>query len=109
MLIAVPVLIWLTYPFRFTPLMYTLIGVHACILMLGGNYTYAQVPLGFWIEDAFGFTRNHYDRIGHFAQGFMPAMLAGRSSSARSPLEGSRWLPFLVLVLLPGVQRAVTS
>ena len=96
-LIAVPVLI-LTYArFRFTPLVYTLIAIHACILMVGGKYTYAQVPLGFWMERVFGFTRNHYDRIGHFAQGFVPALVAREILSRRSPLKGSRWLPFLVV------------
>ena len=59
-----------------TPLVYTLIFVHALILMLGGHYSYARVPLGFWMEHAFGFARNHYDRIGHFAQGFVPALIA---------------------------------
>ena len=65
--------------------------------MLGGHYTYAQVPLGFWMEGGFGFARNHYDRIGHFAQGFIPAMLAREIFIRRSPLAGSRWLPFLVV------------
>ena len=65
--------------------------------MVGGHYTYAQVPLGFWMQDAFGFTRNHYDRIGHFAQGFIPAMLAREIFIRRSPLRGSRWLPFMVV------------
>jgi len=96
-LIAVPVLV-LTYTrFRFTPLVYTLIAIHACILMVGGKYTYAQVPLGFWMERVFGFTRNHYDRIGHFAQGFVPALVAREILSRQSPLKGSRWLPFLVV------------
>ena len=65
--------------------------------MVGGNYTYAEVPLGFWMERAFGFARNHYDRIGHFAQGFVPAMVAREIFIRRSPLRGSRWLPFLVV------------
>lgn len=59
-----------------TNLLYALIFIHSLILMLGGHYTYAKVPLGFWMQDWFGFTRNHYDRIGHFAQGFVPAMIA---------------------------------
>ena len=66
-LIGAPILIWVYPRFRFTRLVYTLLWVHAIILMVGGHYTYAQVPLGFWMEHAFGFTRNHYDRIGHFA------------------------------------------
>ena len=96
-LIAVPLLLATYRRFRFTPLVYTLMAIHACILMLGGKYTYAQVPLGFWMERSFGFARNHYDRIGHFAQGFVPA-LTGREILVRlSPLRGSRWLPFVVL------------
>ena len=65
--------------------------------MLGGHYTYAQVPLGFWMERVFGFTRNHYDRIGHFAQGFVPAILAREILIRRSPLVRGRWLFFVVL------------
>ena len=96
-LIGVPILI-VAYPtFRLTPLVYTLLWIHAIILMIGGNYTYAEVPLGFWLQDAFGFARNHYDRIGHFAQGFIPAMLAREVFIRRSPLRGSRWLPFVVV------------
>ncbi len=96
-LIAVPVLI-VTYPrFPLTPLAYALIAVHCCILMVGGKYTYAEVPLGFWMERTFGFVRNHYDRIGHLAQGFVPAIVAREILTRKSPLRGSRWLPFLVL------------
>ena len=96
-LIAVPVLVATHERFRFTPLVYTLIAIHACILMMGGKYTYAEVPLGFWMERTFGFARNHYDRIGHFAQGFVPALVAREILSRTSPLRGSRWLPFLVV------------
>ena len=95
-LIGVPILVWVYPRFRMTPLVYGLLWLHAIILMVGGHYTYAQVPLGFWMEDAFGFARNHYDRIGHFAQGFIPAMLAREILIRKSPLAGSRWLPFLV-------------
>jgi putative membrane protein len=96
-LIAVPILLATYRRFRFTPLVYTLMAIHACILMLGGKYTYAQVPLGFWMERAFGFARNHYDRIGHFAQGFVPALIGREILVRLSPLKGSRWLPFVVL------------
>lgn len=96
-LIGVPILIWVYPRFRFTRLVYTLLWLHAIILMVGGHYTYAQVPLGFWMEHAFGFARNHYDRIGHFAQGFIPALLAREIFIRTSPLRGSRWLPFVVV------------
>src|SRR3990172_3463790 len=96
-LIGVPVLIWLYPTLRLTPLTYGLIWLHSLILMLGGHYTYAEVPLGYWMQDLFGFARNNYDRIGHFAQGFIPAMLAREIFIRRSPLRGSRWLPFMVV------------
>jgi putative membrane protein len=96
-LIGAPILVALRHRFRLTRLVYTLIWLHAVILMVGGKYTYAEVPFGFWLQDAFGFSRNHYDRIGHFAQGFIPAMLAREVLIRRSPLAGSRWLPFLVV------------
>jgi len=94
---AVPLLAATAKRFPLTPLAYRLIFVHALILMLGGHYTYAQVPLGFWMERVFGFTRNHYDRIGHFAQGFVPAILAREILIRRSPLVRGRWLFFVVL------------
>ena len=96
-IVVLPIL-WFTHRrFPLTPLLYALIFVHACVLMLGGHYTYAQVPLGFWMEGWLGFSRNNYDRIGHLAQGFIPAMLAREIFIRRSPLAGSRWLPFLVV------------
>lgn len=75
-LFAVPILFFAYSKFRLTPLVYALIGVHFLILCVGGIYTYAEVPLGFWMQDWFGFSRNNYDKIGHFAQGFVPAILA---------------------------------
>jgi putative membrane protein len=96
-MLGVPALVYVYPRFRFTPLVYTLLAVHAIILMVGGKYTYAEVPLGFWMRDAFGFARNHYDRIGHLAQGFVPAMVAREILIRRSPLSGSRWLPFFVI------------
>jgi putative membrane protein len=96
-MLGVPVLVYLYLRFRFTPLVATLIAVHAVILMVGGKYTYAEVPLGFWMARTFHFTRNHYDRIGHFAQGFIPALIARELLIRRSPLRGSRWLPFFVV------------
>ena len=66
-LIGLPILLATHRRFPLTPLLYTLLAVHACILMVGGKYTYAEVPLGFWVRDAMGWTRNHYDRLGHLA------------------------------------------
>ncbi|GLS05703.1 membrane protein [Chitiniphilus shinanonensis] len=75
-LIAAPLLIATRRSFPLTSLLYLLIAAHALILIYGGAYTYAHVPLGFWMEDWFGLSRNPYDKIGHFAQGFVPALVA---------------------------------
>ena len=93
--IAVPLLLATARRFPLTPLVYRLIFVHALILMLGGHYTYAKVPLGFWAQDAFHLARNHYDRLGHFAQGFVPAIITREILLRRSPLERGKWLFFL--------------
>ena len=96
-LIVAPILVLTARRFPLTPLVYRLLFVHALILMLGGHYTYAKVPLGFWAQDAFGLARNHYDRLGHLAQGFVPAMLAREVLLRRSPLTRGKWLGFLVV------------
>jgi putative membrane protein len=95
-LIGVPILLATRRRFPLTPLAYRLLSVHALILMLGGHYTYAEVPLGFWVQDALGLARNHYDRLGHFAQGFVPAIVAREILLRRSPLRPGKWLFFLV-------------
>jgi putative membrane protein len=95
-LIGVPILVATYRRFPLTPLLYRLIFVHAVILMVGGHYTYAEVPLGFWMQRAFGFARNHYDRIGHFAQGFVPAILAREILLRRGVVHRRGWLFFLV-------------
>lgn len=94
--IAVPVLAFTRKRFPLTSLVYTLILVHAIILMVGGHYTYARVPLGFWLQEWFDFSRNHYDRIGHLAQGFIPAMVAREILLRQTPLKPGGWLFFLV-------------
>jgi putative membrane protein len=95
-LIAVPLLAYTWNSFRFTDLVYALIAVHAVILMIGGHYTYALVPVGDWVRDALDLSRNHYDRLGHLAQGFIPAMVAREIILRKTPLRG-RWLGFLVV------------
>jgi putative membrane protein len=95
-LIGAPVLIATYRAFPLTLLLYRLLFLHALILVIGGHYTYAQVPLGFWLQDLFDFSRNHYDRIGHLAQGFVPAILAREILLRRSPLVPGKWLFFLV-------------
>jgi len=95
-LIALPLLAWTRPRFPLTTLVYVLIAIHAWVLMVGGHYTYARVPLGFWLQDAFDFSRNHYDRIGHLAQGFVPAMIVRELLLRKTPLVPGGWLFTLV-------------
>lgn len=94
-IIAIPVLVATWSSFPLTPLLYGLIFIHGLILMLGGHYTYAEVPLGFWVQDMLDLSRNHYDRLGHLFQGITPAMLAREILIRRSPLSSGKWL-FLI-------------
>jgi putative membrane protein len=96
-LIGLPILLLTYRRFRFTTLVYGLLALHMMILMVGGKYTYAEVPLGYWMEGWFGFTRNNYDRIGHFAQGFIPALVAREIFIRTGAIRRSAWLPFLVI------------
>jgi len=102
-LIAAPLLIATHRSFPLTPLAYWLIAVHSLILILGGHYTYARVPLGFWIQDWFDFGRNHYDRIGHLMQGFGPAIVIRELLIRTSPLAPGKWLFTIVLFTVLGV------
>jgi putative membrane protein len=83
--------------FRFTTLCYTLIALHICLLCVGGHYTYAREPLFNWLRDIFHWHRNHYDRLGHFAQGFVPAMIAREMFLRLRILNRPRWMPFLII------------
>lgn len=83
--------------FRFTNLAYTLLWAHAIILIVGGHYTYAEMPLFNWIRDEFGLARNNYDKVGHFAQGFVPSIVTREVLLRKSPLGRSAWLWFLVV------------
>ena len=96
-LLGLPLLVATRRTFPFTPLLYRLLFLHALILILGGHYTYARVPLGLWMQDLFELSRNHYDRLGHFMQGFVPAILIREVLLRRSPLVSGRWLFFLVV------------
>jgi putative membrane protein len=80
-----------------TPLLYWLIAFHSLILVLGAHYTYARVPLGFWVQDLFDLARNHYDRLGHIAQGFIPAIAVREIFKRYSPVKSGRWLAFVVV------------
>ena len=91
-LIGAPILVATARRFPLTPLLYRLLFFHSLVLMLGGHYTYAEVPLGEWAKEAFGFARNHYDRLGHVTQGFVPAILAREILLRKSPLRPGGWL-----------------
>ncbi len=85
--------------FRLTPLTYTLILIHSIILMVGGHYTYAEVPLFDWLQDVFELERNNYDKVGHLAQGFIPAIIAREILVRKSIVSGKGWLGFIVVCI----------
>jgi putative membrane protein len=95
-MIAIPIVLATHRRFPLTTLAYVLIAVHACILMVGGRYTYAEVPLFNWIRDVLHAARNDYDRLGHFAQGFVPAIVAREILLRKTPLKRGGWLFYLV-------------
>lgn len=96
-LIGIVLLIATYRTFPLTPLLYVLILIHSVILMVGGHYTYAEVPLFDWIKPAFGFERNNYDKVGHFMQGFMPAILAREILLRKKIVNGRAWLNLIVV------------
>ena len=89
--------------FRFTRLIYALVLLHCIILIIGGHYTYAEVPLFNWIRDTFGHARNNYDKVGHFAQGFIPAMIAREVLLRKTSLKRGAWLYVIVVGLCLGI------
>ena len=98
-LIAAPILIATHRRYPLTPLLYTLIFVHALVLILGGAYSYARVPLGFWLQDLLALERNPYDRIGHFMQGFVPAILAREILLRGAFVSGRRMTAFICICI----------
>lgn len=98
--LVLPVL-WVTYRrFPLTPLLYALIFVHATVLMLGGAYTYARVPLGFHLQELLDLGRNPYDKIGHFFQGFVPVLAVREILIRGGHVRGRRMLAFLVVCVV---------
>ena len=95
-LLGAPLLVCTATRFPLTPLTYRLIFAHALILILGAHYTYEHVPPGNWVKDALDLSRNHYDRLGHFVQGFVPAIIAREVLVRRSPVKQGGWLCFNV-------------
>ena len=95
-IVAAIVLVFTYRTFRLTNLAYVLIWLHAIILIVGSHHTYAEVPLFNWLRDTYELQRNYYDRLGHFAQGFVPAIVAREILLRTSPLRPGGWLFFLV-------------
>jgi putative membrane protein len=102
-MIGIPLLVATYRSFPLTPLLYRLLALHAAILIIGGHYTYAEVPLFNWLRDTLDLSRNHYDRVGHLAQGFVPAILAREILLRLSPLEPGGWLFLTVTSICLGV------
>lgn len=105
-LIALPILVATARRFPLTPLACYLITLFALILILGGAHTYARVPFGFWLQDAFGLARNPYDRIGHFFQGVTPAILGRELLLRTSSLRPGKWLFSLLLLACLGISAS---
>lgn len=105
-LIALPLLYATRHSYPLTTLLYLLIAAHALVLIGGGAYSYARVPLGFWLQDLLGTTRNPYDKIGHFMQGFVPAMVAREILCRGAYVRGRRMTAFLCLCVALAISAA---
>ena len=96
-------ILWATRnSFPLTPLSYTLILIHCLILMVGGHYTYAEVPLGEWVREAFDQSRNNYDKLGHLAQGLIPAIIARELVIRKNVFSSARWRDFFIVCFCLG-------
>ena len=89
--------------FQFTTVCYTCIALHMCLLCVGGHYTYAREPLFNWLRSVFHWQRNHFDRLGHFAQGFVPALIAREIFVRFRVLNRPSWMPFVVICVCLGI------
>ena len=98
-IIALPILVATRRNFPLSTLLYVLIFLHALVLILGGAYTYARVPLGAWVQQAFDLSRNPYDKLGHFMQGFVPAMVAREILIRGKYAQGRRMVAFLCICI----------
>ncbi len=104
--IGITVIIFTYKKFRFTTFVYGLIVIHAIILLIGGHYTYAEMPLFNWIKDTFHLSRNYYDRLGHFAQGFIPAFISREILIRKSYLKKGKMLLFIVICICLAISAA---
>lgn len=105
-LIVAPVLLATHRRFPLTPLLQVLIAAHALVLIVGGTWTYARVPVGFWLQDVLALDRNPYDRIGHFMQGFVPAIAAREILLRQRVLRAGGWLFFVVICICLAISAA---
>ena len=105
-LIGVPILLSVDRRHSVTTLLFMLVIAHCLVLIYGGAYTYARVPLGFWMQEWFGFARNNYDRIGHFMQGFVPALIARETLIRSAGLKNVRYIVFLCICVSLAVSAA---
>ncbi len=94
------ILLFTRQRFPLTELVYFLILIHAVVLMVGGHYTYAEVPIGDWLAELMGGERNNYDKLGHLAQGFIPVMIAREIMTRKKVVTGKGWLIFLLLCIV---------
>ena len=101
-LVGMVALAWTYRRFPMTPIIYVMVFVHICILVYGGFYTYAKAPLGEWAKLTFGWSRNNYDKIGHFAFGFFPVIILREVLLRRTKLERGGWLTFILINVIFG-------
>lgn len=94
-LLGIVVLVGNYGKFRFPTILYVIFTLHIIVLLVGAHYSYAKVPFGFWMEDWFGFTRNNYDKIGHFMQGVTPALIVMELLRRTTPLKTTGWIGFI--------------
>ena len=99
MIIGLPVVVWIARRHGITRLLLILLSLHAILLLVGGHYTYEQVPLGHWAQTWCGFTRNNYDRLGHFVQGFVPAIIAREALRRTASLRPGKWLSVICIAM----------
>lgn len=101
--VVATIILILTYnKFRFSNFVYLIIFLHTLVLMYGGMYTYAETPLGFYVSDLFDWTRNNYDKLGHFMQGFTPMFVAYEYFAKREVIKGKFWTYFLSIFMILG-------
>ena len=98
-IIALPILLFTYKKFKFPTSIYVIIAIHMALLLVGAHYSYAKVPLGEWMKDWFGFERNNYDKIGHFMQGFTPALVSVEIIRRCTPLTSFRWISFFAFCI----------